>query len=65
LELLPEVAATLGAAFGLRAVARELLVGLSPGVGWALKGGVAWAGTRALGEAARWRFALASTLRPA
>jgi uncharacterized protein (DUF697 family) len=50
-ERLPELAATMGAAFGLRAVARELL-DLVPVAGWAVKGGVAYAGTRALGEAA-------------
>jgi uncharacterized protein (DUF697 family) len=50
-ERLPEIAATLGASFGLRAVARELL-DLMPFAGWAVKGAVAYAGTRALGEAA-------------
>jgi len=50
-ERLPEIAATLGAGFGLRAVARELL-DLVPVAGWAVKGGVAYGGTRALGEAA-------------
>jgi uncharacterized protein (DUF697 family) len=48
---LPEVAATVGAGLGLRTVARELL-DLVPVAGWAVKGGVAYAGTRALGEAA-------------
>jgi uncharacterized protein (DUF697 family) len=47
LELLPIVAA----GFGLRAVAREL-VAVVPLAGWAVKGAVAFAGTRALGEAA-------------
>ena len=60
-ELVPELAATLGAALGLRAVARELL-DLVPYAGWALKGMLAYAGTRALGEAARKRFAPASRL---
>jgi uncharacterized protein (DUF697 family) len=50
-ERLPELAATFGASFGLRAVARELL-DLVPFAGWAIKGAVAYAGTRALGEAA-------------
>ena len=59
-DRLPEVAATIGAGFGLRALARELL-DLVPGVGWVLKGAIAYGGTRALGEAARMRFALAST----
>jgi uncharacterized protein (DUF697 family) len=50
-ERLPEVGATVGAAFALRTVARELL-DLVPVAGWALKAAVAYAGTRALGEAA-------------
>ncbi|MDX6486025.1 MAG: hypothetical protein QOF43_1178 [Gaiellaceae bacterium] len=50
-ERLPEIVATLGAGFGLRALARQLL-DLVPVAGWAVKGGVAYAGTRALGEAA-------------
>lgn len=58
-DLVPELAATLGAGFGLRALAREAL-DLAPGAGWALKGAVAFAGTRALGEAARLRFSLAA-----
>jgi uncharacterized protein (DUF697 family) len=47
LELLPIVAA----GFGLRAVARELAA-VVPVAGWAVKGAVAFTGTRALGEAA-------------
>jgi uncharacterized protein (DUF697 family) len=50
-ERVPEIAATLGVGFGLRAVTRELL-DLVPVAGWAVKGAVAYAGTRALGEAA-------------
>jgi uncharacterized protein (DUF697 family) len=50
-QRLPEIAATVGAGLGLRALARELL-DLVPVAGWAVKGGVAYAGTRALGEAA-------------
>lgn len=50
-ERLPEILGTLGAGFALRAAARELL-GLVPVAGWAVKGAVAYAGTRALGEAA-------------
>jgi uncharacterized protein (DUF697 family) len=49
-ERLPEIAATLGAGFGFRALTRELL-DLVPVAGWAVKGAVAYAGTRALGEA--------------
>ena len=59
-ELVPELTATLGAAFGLRALARELL-DLVPFAGWAVKGTFAYASTRALGEAACKRFALAAT----
>jgi len=55
-ERLPELAATLGAGLGLRALARELL-DFVPGAGWVLKGAVAYGGTRALGEATRLRFA--------
>jgi uncharacterized protein (DUF697 family) len=62
-DRLPEVAATIGAGFGLRTLAREAL-GLVPGAGWLVKAGVAYAGTRALGEAARMRFALAPTQQP-
>jgi uncharacterized protein (DUF697 family) len=46
-----EILAVIGAGLGFRAVAREAL-GFVPGVGWAIKGGVAYAGTRALGKAA-------------
>ena len=46
-----ELLGVLGAGLGFRAVAREV-VGVIPGLGWALKGAIAYAGTRALGEAA-------------
>jgi uncharacterized protein (DUF697 family) len=46
-----EILAVVGAGFGFRAVAREAL-GFVPAVGWAVKGGIAYAGTRALGKAA-------------
>jgi uncharacterized protein (DUF697 family) len=59
-DRLPELAATLGAGFGLRALARETQR-FVPGAGWVVKAGVAYAGTRAVGEAARLRFALAPT----
>jgi uncharacterized protein (DUF697 family) len=62
-ERLPELAAVAGAAFGLRTAARELL-GLVPVAGWVVKGAVAYAGTRALGEVARRRFALAAATPP-
>jgi uncharacterized protein (DUF697 family) len=54
-QRLPELLAVLGAGFGFRAVAREAL-DFVPVAGWALKGAVAYAGTRALGEAARRYF---------
>jgi uncharacterized protein (DUF697 family) len=50
-ERAPELLASLAASLGLRAVARELLATV-PVAGWAVKGAVAYAGTRALGEAA-------------
>jgi uncharacterized protein (DUF697 family) len=46
-----EILAVIGAGLGFRAVAREAL-GFIPGVGWAIKGGIAYAGTRALGTVA-------------
>jgi uncharacterized protein (DUF697 family) len=62
-DRLPDLAATVGFGFGFRAVARELVDLLAPGrrfAGWAVKGAVAWAGTRALGEVAVRRFDLGS-----
>lgn len=50
-ERLPEVLAVVGAGLGFRTVAREAL-GFIPALGWAVKGGIAYAGTRALGKAA-------------
>jgi len=50
-QRLPEVLATVAAGFGLRAVARQVL-GAIPVAGWLVKGGIAYAGTRAVGEAA-------------
>ena len=58
-QRLPEVLATVAAGFGFRAVARQLL-GTIPIAGWAIKGGVAYGGTRALGEAAQRYFASSS-----
>jgi uncharacterized protein (DUF697 family) len=46
-----ELLGLLGAGFGLRTAARELL-DVVPVAGWLLKGGVAYSGTRALGRAA-------------
>jgi uncharacterized protein (DUF697 family) len=50
-ERIPEVVAVIGSGLGFRALARKS-VGLVPFVGWAVKGGFAYAGTRAIGEAA-------------
>jgi uncharacterized protein (DUF697 family) len=50
-ERVPEILAVVGAGFGFRTVAREAL-GFIPGLGWAIKGGIAYAGTKALGKAA-------------
>ena len=51
-----ELIGVLGAGFGLRTVAREML-DFVPVAGWAVKGGVAYGGTRALGRAADEYFA--------
>jgi uncharacterized protein (DUF697 family) len=59
---LPEVLATVGAGLGFRALARQA-VGLVPVAGWALKGGIAYAGTRALGEAAQRYFESAAAAK--
>jgi uncharacterized protein (DUF697 family) len=50
-ERVPEILAVVGAGLGFRTVAREAL-GFVPGIGWAVKGGVAYLGTKALGKAA-------------
>jgi uncharacterized protein (DUF697 family) len=50
-ERVPEVLAVVASGLGFRSLARRT-VGLVPIVGWALKGGYAYVGTRALGEAA-------------
>jgi uncharacterized protein (DUF697 family) len=51
-ERAPEVVAVLGSGFALRAIARSAL-GLVPFAGWAVKAGVAYGGTKAVGEAAK------------
>ena len=51
-----ELIGVVGAGFGFRAIARELL-DLVPVAGWALKASVAYGGTRAVGEAAVRYFA--------
>jgi uncharacterized protein (DUF697 family) len=51
-----ELLGVVGAGFGLRAVARELL-DFVPVAGWAVKAAVAYGGTKAVGEAAVRYFA--------
>ena len=51
LERLKELAVVVGGGFALRAAARQL-VGLVPALGWAVKGGVGYSGTLAIGMAA-------------
>jgi uncharacterized protein (DUF697 family) len=55
-----EVLTVVAAGLGFRTVARQL-VGMVPGFGWAVKGGIAYAATRALGEAAAAYFAAGGT----
>ena len=50
-QRLPEILGVIGSALGFRALARQAL-GVVPFAGWAVQGAVAYAGTRALGEAA-------------
>jgi uncharacterized protein (DUF697 family) len=56
-----ELLAVLGAGLGFRAVARQAL-GVVPVAGWAVKGGIAYVATRALGEAAIAYFDLRRSL---
>lgn len=63
-ERVPEIAATIGAGIGLRALARELL-DFVPVAGWALKGAVAYTGTKAIGEAALQYARARATRQPA
>ena len=51
-ERAPEVVAVLGSGFALRAVARQV-AGAVPIAGWAVKAGVAYGGTKAIGEVAK------------
>ncbi len=50
-ERVKELAAVVGGGFALRAIARQLLV-FVPGIGWAIKGAIGYAGTLAMGQAA-------------
>lgn len=54
-ERIPEVLGVIGGGLGFRGLARSLL-GAVPIAGWAVKGGIAYGGTRALGEAAKRYF---------
>jgi uncharacterized protein (DUF697 family) len=58
-ERLPEVLAVVGGGFGFRAVAQQAL-NLVPFAGWAVQAGIAYGGTRAVGEAAVRYFAALS-----
>jgi len=55
-ERLPEILAVIGSGLAFRAAARQTL-GFIPVAGWLLKGAIAYAGTKALGEAAVRYFA--------
>jgi uncharacterized protein (DUF697 family) len=55
-----EILSVVAAGLGFRTVARQL-VGIVPGFGWAVKGGIAYAATRAVGEAAAAYFAAGGT----
>ncbi|MFA5844768.1 MAG: hypothetical protein WC971_08065 [Coriobacteriia bacterium] len=61
-ERVRELAVVVGGGFTLRAVARQF-VGLVPGFGWAVKGGIGYAGTVAMGEAAIAYFEQGADLR--
>jgi uncharacterized protein (DUF697 family) len=50
-ERIPELLGVIGGSLGLRALARQAL-SFVPVAGWAVKGAIAYGGTRALGEAA-------------
>lgn len=50
-QRVPEILGVVASGMGLRAIARSAL-GAIPIGGWAVKGGIAYAGTRAVGEAA-------------
>jgi uncharacterized protein (DUF697 family) len=57
-----ELAGVVGGGLGFRALARQLL-GVVPVAGWAVKGGVAYGGTKAVGEAATRYFESATPQR--
>lgn len=55
-ERLPEILAVVASGIGFRSLARRLIT-VVPVAGWVVKGAVAYAGTRAVGEAATQYFA--------
>jgi uncharacterized protein (DUF697 family) len=57
-----ELLGVVGAGLGFRAVAREALA-VVPVAGWALKGAIAYTGTKAIGEAARRYFETRRSVR--
>ena len=59
-----EIAATVAAGLGFRMVARRVLLSGVPVAGWMVKGAIAYAGTRALGEAATRYFAAIAEQQP-
>ena len=59
-RLPPGQLGVVAAGLGFRTVARQL-IGIVPGFGWAVKGGIAYAATRAVGEAAAAYFAAGGT----
>ncbi|MCH3943245.1 MAG: DUF697 domain-containing protein [Atopobiaceae bacterium] len=63
-ERIPELLGVVGGGFACRTAARQV-VGLVPGIGWALKGGVGYAGTIAMGNALVARFELGGEDLPA
>jgi uncharacterized protein (DUF697 family) len=62
-ERLPELLAVLAGGLAFRAIARQA-VGIVPFAGWAVKGAIAYAATRALGEAAIHYFAARAAESP-
>lgn len=63
IERAVELLSIVGAGFGLRTIARQML-DLLPGPGWALKGAFAYSGTRAMGRAARLYFDSGQRITP-
>jgi len=62
-ERISELLPVIGSAFGWRAISREL-VGFIPAIGPGVKGSIAYAGTVATGEAARWYYQTGHHLAP-